>query len=56
MTKENGRLSAEEKGKGKAADEKATNGDKSEAEKLDKDGKPVPSGKKGTEPALAEGS
>ena len=55
MVKENGRLSAEEKGKGKAPDDKTTNGEKPEEEKLDKDGKPIPNGKKGAELVSAEG-
>ena len=54
MAKENGRPTAEEKGKGKVVDEKATNGEKSE-EKLDKDGKPISGGKKGAELVPAEG-
>ena len=50
MAKENGQPSAEEKGKGKAVDEKTINGETAEDLKKDKDGKPIPNGKKGEEP------
>ncbi|MCJ1381134.1 proteasome regulatory particle base subunit [Xylographa soralifera] len=51
MAKENGQLTAAEKGKGKIEDDKAPNGDqKSEEVKKDKDGKPIVNGKKGDEP------
>ena len=51
MAKENGQLTAAEKGKGKMDDEKVSNGDKKVEEiKKDKDGKPIINGKKGAEP------
>ena len=50
MAKENGAPTAAEKGKGKAVEEKATDGKKKEDVKKDKDGKPIVNGKKGDEP------
>ena len=55
MVQENGRPTAEEKGKGKAAPNDAPNGDKkSEELRKGKDGKPI-DGKKDGEPGLPEG-
>ena len=53
MAQENGAPSAEEKGKGKAEEEKLHNGKKPDEVKKDKDGKPVVNGTKGDE--LEEG-
>ena len=51
MTKENGELTAAEKGKGKMKEDKTLNGEKKTEEvKKDKDGKPIVNGKKGEEP------
>ena len=51
MAKENGQLTAAEKGKGKIEDDKTPNAEqKSEEIKKDKDGKPIVNGKKGSEP------
>lgn len=51
MAKESGKPSAEEKGKGKAVDDKVINGEKKTEEvKKDKDGKPIVNGKKNEEP------
>ena len=48
MAKENGELTAAEKGKGKMEDDKPINGEKSPGDvKKDKDGKPIVNGKKG---------
>lgn len=51
MAKENGELTAEEKGKGKMEEDTALNGEKKlEDSKKDKDGKPLANDKKGEEP------
>lgn len=51
MAKENGAPTAAEKGKGKAIEEKPTEGQKkSDEAKKDKDGKPIVNGTKGDEP------
>ena len=51
MAKENGQLTAAEKGKGKMEDDKPADGDKkSEEIKKDTDGKPIVNGKKSDEP------
>jgi len=51
MAKENGAPTAAEKGKGKAVEEKPTDGQKKPDEtKKDKDGKPMINGTKGDEP------
>jgi len=51
MAKENGQLTAAEKGKGKMKDDKPVDDEKkSEELKKDKDGKPITNGKKGDEP------
>jgi len=51
MAKENGAPTAAEKGKGKAGEEKPTDGQKKHDEtKKDKDGKPIVNGTKGDEP------
>ena len=51
MTKENGELTAAEKGKGKMKDDRTPNGEKKAEEmKKDKDGKTLVNGKKGEEP------
>lgn len=51
MAKENGQLTAAEKGKGKMKDDKLVDDEKkSEEVKKDKDGKPIINGKKGDEP------
>jgi 26S proteasome regulatory subunit N1 len=50
MAKENGQLTAAEKGKGKMKDDKIVDGDKKPEEvKKDKDGKPIVNGKRGEE-------
>lgn len=51
MAKENGELTAADKGKGKMKEDKPLDGDKkSEEVKKDKDGKPLVNGKKGEDP------
>ena len=51
MAKENGQLTAAEKGKGKMKDDKPVDDEKkSEEVKKDKDGKPILNDKKGDEP------
>ena len=51
MAKENGQLTAAEKGKGKMEEDKPADEEKkSEEVKKDKDGKPIVNGKKGDEP------
>ena len=51
MAKENGELTAAQKGKGKAEDSKLPNGDKSsDGAKKDEDSKPLVNGKKSDEP------
>ena len=51
MAKENGQLTAAEKGKGKMEEDKPADEEKrSEELKKDKDGKPIMNGKKGDEP------
>ena len=48
MAKENGELTAAEKGKGKMKDDKPVNGEIAPGDsKKDKDGKPIVNGKKG---------
>lgn len=55
MAKENGELTAAEKGKGKMKEDKPVDGDKKlEEGKKDKDGKPVVNGKKGEDPQEEE--
>ena len=51
MAKDDGKPTAAEKGKGKATDGKAVNGEeKKETSKTGSDGKPMVNGKKGEEP------